>query len=163
SAAKAARPVTLSTPSGRMVRWPIHLLLVTTFIGLAPVLLGAHFSGGFHYRADDLVIAGAPAEVSGEPEADFLLARPRIFSAQRVEHGIVRLAQKFHRLAVDGGSDVNFGHEAYFPTLILLGGAPGGDRSGALEQHAGHLGAVGDGAALVIDRAAGGRAGAGGL
>ena len=32
SAAKAARPVTLSTPSGRMVRWPIHLLLVTIFI-----------------------------------------------------------------------------------------------------------------------------------
>ena len=34
SAANAARPVTLSTPSGRMVRWPIHLLSVTTFIVL---------------------------------------------------------------------------------------------------------------------------------
>ena len=29
SAAKAARPVTLSAPSGRMVRWPIHLLSMT--------------------------------------------------------------------------------------------------------------------------------------
>src|SRR5258708_26094779 len=36
SAANAARPVTLSTPSGRTVRWLIHLLLVMTFIGLPP-------------------------------------------------------------------------------------------------------------------------------
>ena len=36
SAAKAARPVTLSAPSGRMVRWPIHLLLVMTFIARTP-------------------------------------------------------------------------------------------------------------------------------
>src|SRR6186997_853239 len=78
SAANAARPVTLSMPSGRMVRWPIHLLLVTTFIGLLQLLLGAHFSGGVHHRADDLVIAGAPAQVAGEPVADFLLARLRI-------------------------------------------------------------------------------------
>ena len=75
SAANWARPVTLSMPSGRMVRWPIHLLLVTRFIGLLQLLLGAHFGGGVHHRADDLVIAGAPAEVAGEPEADFLLAR----------------------------------------------------------------------------------------
>ena len=36
SAAKAARPVTLSAPSGRMVRWPIHLLLVMMFIAPSP-------------------------------------------------------------------------------------------------------------------------------
>src|SRR5258708_26562848 len=36
SAANAARPVTLSTPSGRMVRWPIHLLLVIMFMGEPP-------------------------------------------------------------------------------------------------------------------------------
>src|SRR3979490_2698791 len=85
SAAKAARPVTLSMPSGRMVRWPIHLLLVTRFIGLSPVnLLRAHFGGGFHHRADDLVIAGAPAEIAGEPEADFLLARLRVLLQKRV-------------------------------------------------------------------------------
>ena len=47
-------------------------------------LLRAHFSRGFHHRADDLVIAGAPAEVAGEPEADFLLARVRVFLQQRV-------------------------------------------------------------------------------
>src|SRR6187399_316660 len=77
SAANCARPVTLSMPSGRMVRWPIHLLLVTTFIGLLQLLLGAHLGGGVHHRADDLVVAGAPAQVAGEPEADFLLARVR--------------------------------------------------------------------------------------
>src|SRR5689334_19628063 len=85
SAANWARPVTLSIPSGRMVRWPIHLLLVTRFIGLAPVnLLSAHFGGGVHHRADDLVVAGAPAEVAGEPEADFLLGRVRAPLEQRV-------------------------------------------------------------------------------
>jgi hypothetical protein len=29
----------------------------------------AHFSGGFHHRAHDLVVTGAPAEIAGEPEA----------------------------------------------------------------------------------------------
>src|SRR5437773_10907118 len=38
-------------------------------------------------------------------------------------------------------------------------GALGGDGGGALEQHAGHFGAVGDGAALVVDRTAGGGTG----
>src|SRR5690349_14946793 len=84
SAANWARPVTLSMPSGRMVRWPIHLLLVTRFIGLLQFLLGAHFSRGFHHRADDLVIAGAPAEVAGEPEADFLLGRIGVLLQERI-------------------------------------------------------------------------------
>src|SRR5512138_2289888 len=84
SAANWARPVTLSMPSGRMVRWPIHLLLVTTFIGVISRSLRAHFSRGFHHRADDLVIAGAPAEIAGEPEADFLLARIRVLLQKRV-------------------------------------------------------------------------------
>ncbi len=52
-------------------------------------LLRAHFLilkflGGFHHRADDLVIAGAPAEIAGEPEANFLLARVRVFLQKRV-------------------------------------------------------------------------------
>ena len=37
SAANCARPVTLSMPSGRMVRWPIHLLLVTMFMIYLPL------------------------------------------------------------------------------------------------------------------------------
>src|SRR3954454_4213078 len=82
SAANAARPVTLSTPSGRMVRWPIHLLSVTMF--MARSLIRAHFGGGFHHRADDLVIAGAAAEIAGQPEADFFLARLRIALQQRI-------------------------------------------------------------------------------
>src|SRR4029078_12374126 len=40
-------------------------------------------------------------------------------------------------------------------------GALSGDRGGALEQHAGHLGAVGNGAALVVERTAGGGTGGG--
>src|SRR4029450_7852625 len=86
SAANWARPVTLSMPSGRMVRWPIHLLLgAARFMGLVSRnLLRAHFSRGVHHRADDLVIAGAPAEVASEPEADFLLARGRGLLAPRV-------------------------------------------------------------------------------
>src|SRR5215510_5365367 len=41
--------------------------------------------------------------------------------------------------------------------------ALGGDGGGALEQHARGLDAVGDGAALVVDRTAGGAASLGGL
>ena len=40
-------------------------------------------------------------------------------------------------------------------------GAPGGDRGGALAQHAGNFGAIDNGAALVVDRTAGGTAGGG--
>ena len=47
-------------------------------------LLRAHFGSGVHHRADDLVIAGAPAEVAGEPEADLFLARLRIPAQQRI-------------------------------------------------------------------------------
>ena len=51
SAANWARPVTLSMPSGRMVRWPIHLLLVTRFIGLAPVIYCARISAAVSITA----------------------------------------------------------------------------------------------------------------
>ena len=47
SAAKAARPVTLSTPSGRMVRWPIHLLSRTMFIGRLPKPFARAFRSRF--------------------------------------------------------------------------------------------------------------------
>ena len=198
SAANWARPVTLSMPSGRMVRWPIHLLLVTRFIGLAPAFIARAFRRRFpsprgrscHSRCTGRdcrrARSGLPprsgpdsscssaSEATSMPEvqmphcsaaisrnfccsgcslspcampsmvriswslrfdrehqagadqpiverdragaaiaggAAFLGAGERQRSAQRVEHGVDRLAQKFHRLAVDGGGDVNFGHE----------------------------------------------------
>ena len=43
-----------------------------------------HVSGGFHHRAHDLVVTGAPAEIAGEPEANFFLARIRILLQQRI-------------------------------------------------------------------------------
>jgi len=52
--AEGGAALTLSTPSGRMVRWPIHLLLVTTFIAL-PLGFGRRFQD----RANDLIVAGA--------------------------------------------------------------------------------------------------------
>src|SRR4051812_20511546 len=43
--------------------------------------------------------------------------------------------------------------------LSVSSGALGGDGHGALQEHASNLGAVHDGAALVVDRTAGGRTG----
>ena len=71
SAPKRARPVTLSTPSGRMVRVPTYVLRrcpVRRRLGHGLSL--SHCRGGVHHRADDLVVAGAPAEVAGQPVAD---------------------------------------------------------------------------------------------
>src|SRR5450432_1272015 len=47
------------------------------------------------------------------------------------------------------------------PQNSIFCGALGGDGNGALQQHAGNLGAINDGTALVVDRTAGGGAGAG--
>ena len=84
SAANWARPVTLSMPSGRMVRWPIAFVGNEVHWVVSRLLLGAHFGGGVHHRADDLVVSSAPAEVAGEPGADFLLARIRVLLQQRI-------------------------------------------------------------------------------
>ena len=42
-----------------------------------PWLSLSHRGGGVHHRADDLVVAGAPAEVAGQPVADLGLGRVR--------------------------------------------------------------------------------------
>src|SRR5690606_30374592 len=72
-----ARPVTLSMPSGRTGRVPM-----TLYLGFAGAVTsgsyglaaggggGAHVFSGQHHGADDLVIAGAAAEVAGELVAD---------------------------------------------------------------------------------------------
>src|SRR5437667_3772067 len=45
--------------------------------------------------------------------------------------------------------------------ISMSSGAPGGDGNGASQQHTGHFGPIGNGAALVVDRTAGCRAGRG--
>src|SRR5581483_6941554 len=97
-------------------------------------------------RAGAAIAGGAAFLGTGEAE--------RV--AQCVEHGLVRLAQKLHRLAVDGGGDVNFRH-------LLCSSAFGGNRNRALQENAGSLDTIDNGAALVVDRTAGGAAGLGRL
>src|SRR2546426_452897 len=70
SAPKRARPVTLSAPSGRMVRVPTYVCELPFVIVSAMGLSLSHRRGGVHHRAHDLVVPRAPAEVAGEPVAD---------------------------------------------------------------------------------------------
>src|SRR5689334_19043281 len=84
SAPKRARPVTLSSPSGRAGRVPTTLNLRAS--GLSRGMSGSfHFRRGSHHRADDLVLAGAAAKIAGEPEAHFMLG------------GLLVLLQQFAR------------------------------------------------------------------
>src|SRR6266478_4465280 len=75
SAPKRARPVTLSAPSGRMVRVPTYVCEFPFVIVSAMGLSLSHRRGGVHHRAHDLVVPRAPAEVAGEPVADLGLRR----------------------------------------------------------------------------------------
>ena len=42
-----------------------------------------HVGCGLKNRADNLVVTGAPAQIAGQPEPDFLFARPRSVLQQR--------------------------------------------------------------------------------
>src|SRR5207245_3171813 len=75
SAPKRARPVTLSAPSGRMVRVPSYFCELPLVIGSAMGLSLSHRRGGVQHRAHDLVVPRAPAQVAGEPVADLGLRR----------------------------------------------------------------------------------------
>src|SRR2546426_12004621 len=75
SAPKRVRPVTLSAPSGRMVRVPTYVCEFPLVIVSAMGLSLSHRRGGVHHRAHDLVVPRAPAEVAGEPVADLGLRR----------------------------------------------------------------------------------------
>src|SRR5438132_11481594 len=75
SAPKRARPVTLSAPSGRMVRVPTYVCELPLVIVSAMGLSLSHRRGGVHHRAHDLVVPRAPAQVAGEPVADLGLRR----------------------------------------------------------------------------------------
>src|SRR5579884_3133973 len=87
-----ARPVTLSAPSWRTGRVPTTRYWVvdrTMFDGLRRSAVLAtlrllHAPRGVLDGADDLVVAGAPAQVPREPEADALLARVRFLVEQRL-------------------------------------------------------------------------------
>src|SRR6185295_15108652 len=78
SAPKRARPVTLSTPSGRIWRVPTKppfvCPLVCPFVSAMSLAL-SHSRGCVHHRAHDLVIARAPAQVAGQPVAHLGLRR----------------------------------------------------------------------------------------
>ena len=77
SAPNCARPVTLSTPSGRIGRVPTTFRSAWMQCNSCGALLSSDFGGGVHHRADDLVVAGATAEVAGQPVARLLLGRVR--------------------------------------------------------------------------------------
>jgi hypothetical protein len=62
--------------------------------------------------ADEVAIDGDAAGAAIAGRAAFLGAGEAERPAQRIEHGVVGLAEKFRRLAVDRGGDVNLGHEA---------------------------------------------------
>src|SRR5918996_3737699 len=80
SAPKRARPVTLSTPSGRTGRVPIHFKagwISSLFRAVAMSVsseVGSKVRCGIHHGAHDLVIAGAAAEIAGQPVAHLGLA-----------------------------------------------------------------------------------------
>src|SRR3546814_15630468 len=78
SAPKRARPVTLSRPSGRSGRVPtwLYLRLTRTLLsssGMTTFL--PHLGSGVEHRVDDLVVAGAAAQIAGQPIANFGLVR----------------------------------------------------------------------------------------
>src|SRR5256885_10809087 len=76
SAPTRARRVTLSPPSGRMVRVPTYPCPFVPFSAMALTL--SHHDRGALNGGHDLVVPGAPAEVAGEPVTDLRLARIRI-------------------------------------------------------------------------------------
>src|SRR5678815_5410244 len=85
SAPKRARPVTLSWPSGRMVRVPtIACEWSGEVVGVGVMGSASHFRGSGHHRFHDLVVPGAPAEIAREPVADLGLRRLDIALEQRL-------------------------------------------------------------------------------
>src|SRR3546814_9626802 len=87
SAPKRARPVTLSRPSGRSGRVPtwLYLRLTRTLLsssGMTTFL--PHLGSGVEHRVDDLVVAGAAAQIAGQPIANFGLVRVRVLLQQRL-------------------------------------------------------------------------------
>src|SRR5262245_6671598 len=85
SAPNRARPVTLSTPSGRTVRVPTYVwgrscsVVVTSAMSAPP-----HVGGRVHHRLDVLVVPRAAAEIARQPEAYFRLGRLEIPLEQRL-------------------------------------------------------------------------------
>src|ERR1700722_7905011 len=88
SAPNLARPVTLSMPSCLTGEVPTILSFLS---GLKPLLSRivdmsgpSHFLCGRQHRANDLVVAGAAAQVAGEPVAHLGFARVGIAVQQRL-------------------------------------------------------------------------------
>src|SRR5262245_25268619 len=80
SAPNLARPVTLSTPSGRTGRVPIQSNWRFFPAPFLPILTlssmgsgSSHLGGGVEHGAHNLVVAGAAAQVAGEPVAHLAL------------------------------------------------------------------------------------------
>src|SRR5690242_18092198 len=84
SAPNLARPVTLSTPSGRFGLVPTTLNLRVWDSVLSMGSSPPHFGGRIHHGAHDLVIAGAAAEVARERETHLGLGRLGIVVEQRL-------------------------------------------------------------------------------
>src|SRR6185437_11080055 len=87
SAPNWARPITLSTPSGRIGRVPTTLrpseaLLI--FGLLSTGCLRAHDFGGVHHGAENLVVARAAAQIAGQPIPGFFLGRIGVAVEQRL-------------------------------------------------------------------------------
>src|SRR6476619_2785652 len=72
SAPKRARPVTLSTPSGRSGRVPIHWNSEPGASFTFSCMSGSsHLGSGIEHGAHDLVVTCASAQVAGQPVANF--------------------------------------------------------------------------------------------
>src|SRR6185503_5897423 len=85
SAPNLARPVTLSTPSGRTGRVPTQsnaaAPLVLTFCCIGSG--SSHLGSGVEHGAHDLVVAGAAAQIAGQPVAHLRLGGLRVLLQQR--------------------------------------------------------------------------------
>src|SRR5262249_4546163 len=84
SAPNRARPVTLSCPSGRTVRVPMYEVCGKSWVRVSAMSARPHFRGSVHHRFDDLVVAGAPAQVAGQPVSDLGLARVGLALEERL-------------------------------------------------------------------------------
>src|SRR5262249_49834944 len=73
SAPKRARPVTLSTPSGRTVRVPMYVWGRSCSVVASAMSTPPHVRGRVHHRLDDLVVPRAAAQIARQPVADLRL------------------------------------------------------------------------------------------
>ena len=84
SAPNRARPVTLSTPSGRTGRVPTHFNLPFSSLSAVAMSVHPHFRRRVEDGPYDLVVSRAAAQIAGQPISHLDFGRVRIFLEQRL-------------------------------------------------------------------------------